>query len=150
MNLLEVIKEERIKLDMAATTKAEALAELVAVLYADGVIEDAEDFLKDVYLRETEGMTGIGNYIAIPHGKSKSVKKTSLVFGKTKAAIEWETIDDLPVRFIILFAVNDDDKTSSHIKMLAKVAGKLANEQLCKDLLEATKVEDILNIFSEK
>jgi len=148
MDLAKVIKKETIKLDMEATTKEEALKELVELLYENNKISDKEAFLEDVYYRESLGTTGIGNYIAIPHGKSKFVNKTSLALGRTKQDIEWETLDGLPVRFIILFAVTDEDKTSVHIRLLAKVASTLGDDDACAKLLVAKTNEEILDIFS--
>jgi len=148
MDLAKVIKKETIKLDMEATTKDEALIELVELLYENNKISDKEAFLKDVYYRESLGSTGIGEYIAIPHGKSKFVNKTSIAIGRTKKDIEWETLDELPVRFIILFAVTDEDKTSVHVRLLAKVASTLGNDDVCAKLLVAKTNEEILNIFS--
>ena len=86
----DVITEELIQLEMKAKTKKEAIQELTRLLMANGDIEDEEDFMADVFEREAEGMTGIGNSIAIPHGKSDSVIKTSLVVGKAATPIEWE------------------------------------------------------------
>ncbi|MBU3217472.1 PTS sugar transporter subunit IIA [Clostridium estertheticum] len=148
MDLAKVIKKETIKLEMEATTKDEALRELVELLFENNKISDKEAFLEDVLYRESLGTTGIGNYIAIPHGKSKFVNKTSLALGRTKQDIEWETLDGLPVRFIILFAVTDEDKTSVHVKLLAKVASTLGDDDACAKLLVAKTNEEILNIFS--
>lgn len=148
MDLAKVIKKETIKLEMEATTKDEALKELVELLYENNKVSDKEAFLKDVLYRESLGTTGIGNYIAIPHGKSKFVNKTSLALGRTKQNIEWETLDGLPVRFIILFAVTDEDKTSVHVRLLAKVASTLGDDDACAKLLESKTNEEILNIFS--
>lgn len=148
MDLAKVIRNETIKLNMEATTKDEALKELVELLYDNNRISNKDAFLKDVIYRESLGETGIGNYIAIPHGKSKYVNKTSLALGRTKKDIEWETLDGLPVRFIILFAVTDEDKTSVHVRLLAKVASTLGNDDVCAKLLVAKTNEEILNIFS--
>ena len=148
MDLAKVIKKETIKLEMEVTTKDEALKELVELLYENNKISDKEAFLEDVLYRESLGTTGIGNYIAIPHGKSKFVNKTSLALGRTKQDIEWETLDGLPVRFIILFAVTDEDKTSVHVRLLAKVASTLGDDDACAKLLVAKTNEEILNIFS--
>jgi len=147
MEFSEVIKSELIKLDMEAKTKEEALAELVDLLYQNNVLSDKGSFLDDVYEREKMGMTGIGNHIAIPHGKSVSVKKTSLAIGRTKTEIQWETLDDEPVQFIILFAVSEEDKTSVHLNLLTKVAKALGNDEVCQSLMAATVPDQILEIF---
>ena len=68
---------------MKARNKEEAIRELTEILYKEGKIFDKELFVKDVYLREAEGQTGLGNHIAIPHGKSDAVQVTSIIFGRT-------------------------------------------------------------------
>lgn len=148
INLAKVIQKETIKLDMNATTKDEVLKELTELLYDAGVLSDKEAFLEDVYYRETLGATGIGNEIAIPHGKSKFVNKTSIAFGKTKGDIKWESLDDKPVHFIILFAVTESDKDSVHVRLLSKVATKLGDDEVCEDLLKATTSEEVYEIFT--
>ncbi|MDR3596892.1 fructose PTS transporter subunit IIA [Clostridium sp.] len=148
VDLAKVIQKETIKLDMKATTKDEALKELTELLYDAGTLSNKEAFLEDVYYRETLGSTGIGNGIAIPHGKSKFVNKTSIAFGKTKADIKWETLDGKPVNFVILFAVTESDKSSVHVRLLSKVAAKLGDDEACEDLLKATTPEEVYEIFT--
>ena len=69
--------------------------------------------------------------------------------GRTNHDIEWESLDDLPVRFVILFAVTEEDQNTTHIKLLSKVAGTLADEDVCKELLTAESTDDIIKIFTE-
>ncbi|AGB18565.1 BglG family transcription antiterminator [Thermoanaerobacterium thermosaccharolyticum] len=147
-DLAKVIKIETIKLDMEAKTKDEVLRELTTLLYNAGALSDKEAFLDDVYYRERLGSTGIGNGIAIPHGKSKFVNKTSLAIGRTKTDIEWETLDNKPVRFIILFAVKDENRDSAHIRLLSQVATKLADDEVCEKLQKVKTPEEIYQIFA--
>ncbi|WP_434643809.1 BglG family transcription antiterminator [Thermoanaerobacterium thermosaccharolyticum] len=147
-DLAKVIKIETIKLDMEAKTKDEVLRELTTLLYNAGALSDKEAFLDDVYYRERLGSTGIGNGIAIPHGKSKYVSKTSLAIGRTKTDIEWETVDNKPVRFIILFAVKEEYRDSAHIRLLSQVATKLADDEVCERLQKVKTPEEIYQIFA--
>ncbi|AJG99348.1 transcriptional regulator ManR [Clostridium beijerinckii] len=147
-DLAKIIQKETIKLNMKATTKDEALKELTELLYDAGALSNKEEFLEDVYYRETLGSTGIGNGIAIPHGKSKFVNKTSIAFGKTNSDIKWETLDGKPVNFVILFAVTESDKNSVHVRLLSKVAAKLGDDEACDDLLKATTPEEVYEIFT--
>ena len=114
-SIADVITEELIYLEMKAKTKEEVVRELSELLEKNGSITNVDEFLKDVFQREKEGMTGIGNGLAIPHGKSKSVLKTCLAVGKVSTPIKWETLDDQPVQVIILFAVKDTDANTVHI-----------------------------------
>ncbi|QMV16108.1 PTS sugar transporter subunit IIA [Vibrio spartinae] len=147
MNIRNVLNEKLINLNLQAKTKDEVLNELCHMLYDNGCISDVDAFLKDVYLREHEGETGLGSYIAIPHGKSDSVIKTSIAIGKTPHDIAWESLDDLPVRFIILFAVRMIDKSTVHIKLLAHVSELLADDDLLDQLLNIKSKEELFSLF---
>ena len=147
MNLDQIIKKNIINLHLKAKNKKQAIEELTNLLVQEGVIASGEGFIEDVYEREAQGKTGIGNYIAIPHGKSDSVIQTSIAIGRTEQDIEWETLDDQPVRCILLFAVRKADQDSIHIKLLAKVAGALAEDEVCEALLHGENPEEIVNIF---
>lgn len=149
MDITKVINKNRINLNLEVANKEEAISSLAELLLRDGVITSKEEFIKDVYLREEEGETGIGGGIAIPHGKSDSVIKTSLAIGRTKEGIQWETLDGEPVRCIILFAVRQVDRTSTHIKLLAQVAGALADDNVIESLLTKENPEDIIDLFRD-
>ncbi len=149
MNVSEVLKKERIALHLEAKSKEEALAALTELLYKSGVLADRDGFMKDVLGREEVSTTGIGNGIAIPHGKSANVSETSVAVAKLKNEVEWQSVDDKPVKFIVLLAVNENDRTGVHVKLLSQMARKLASEETCKRLLEAKSGEEIVNIFSE-
>ena len=149
MNVAEVLKKERIAENLSAKTKEEALAKLTDLLFESGALSDKDAFLKDVLEREAVSTTGIGNGIAIPHGKSANVKETTVAIGRLENEVEWESVDDKPVKLIVLLAVNEEDKTGVHVKLLSGMARKLAAEQTCKRLLEAKDADEIINIFSE-
>lgn len=125
----KVVTEELIELNLQGTTKEEVLHELTDLLYENGCISNKEGFIKDVMFRENEGVTGLEKGVAIPHGKSEHVLKTSIAIGRTNTFVEWESLDGNPINIIILFAVKDTDRTTIHIKLLQKVAVLLADEE---------------------
>ena len=149
MNVSEVLKKENIVTKLDAKTKEEALSALVDVLCASGNIKNRDEFLKDVLDREAVSTTGIGNGIAIPHGKSTNVSETTVAVGRLLSPVEWKSVDDAPVEFVVLLAVNDNDKTGVHIKLLSEIARKLASEENCKKLLNAKDADEIISIFSK-
>ncbi|GCF94082.1 PTS fructose transporter subunit IIA [Enterococcus florum] len=149
-SIADVITEELITLEMDAETKEAAIVELTKLLAEKGIVTDINGFAQDVFQRESEGMTGIGNGIAIPHGKSDSVSQTSLVVGKTKQPIEWESLDDEPVQVIILFAVRNTDANTMHIKLLQKVAMLLADEAFIEHLVTAQTKAEMLELLSKE
>lgn len=149
MNVAQVLKKENIIAGLSARSKNEALEKLVQLLYEGGYLEDRDAFLADVLHREEISTTGIGNGIAIPHGKSSAVKETTVAIGRLTSSLEWESVDDKPVELIVLLAVNDADKTGVHVRLLSEMARKLASEQNCKKLLDAEDAQGIIDVFSE-
>ena len=149
MTVSDVLKNDRIALHLKSDTKESALRELTELLYKSGALTDKDAFLNDVLTRESISTTGIGNGIAIPHGKSANVLETTVAIGRCEKQLEWESVDDKPVNFIVLLAVNENDKTGVHVKLLSQMARKLASEETCKRLVNAKTAEEITSIFSE-
>jgi len=150
MDLTEIVNENLIHLDMKATTKEEAIWELTESLYKEGKVSDRALFVKDVYRREKEGKTGLGNHIAIPHGKSDAVAVTSIAFGRTSHALDWETIDGKPVHVVLLFAVRNADTTTLHLKLLAQVAIALADDTIFEKLLKTTDKQEVIRLLAQR
>ena len=149
MEVKDIIDLKTVKTNMNVNTKEEALKELANLLLENGNISEEKGFIKDIYVREAEGQTGIGNYLAIPHGKSAYVKKIGVAIGINSTEIPWESLDDNGVKGIILFAVGHDHKeTTSHLKLLSLFARKLGNDEVVKELLQSKSPEDVVKAFS--
>src|SRR5699024_7952132 len=144
MNLSELIEEDTINLNMNVNSKNEAIEALVDLLFSNKLVKSKEGFLKDVYMREEQGLTGIGNVMAIPHGKSEAANKTSITIGRLTKAVEWVRLDEKPVETVILFAVKESDKNNLHLKILAKIAGALADENTCEKVKKANNAKEII------
>lgn len=115
MAIADVLRKEQIKLDIQGEHKTAVLDALADVLMQSGALTDKKAFLDDVYEREAVSSTGIGNGIAIPHGKSKFVKETTVAIGRVSGGVtDWETFDDAPVTLVVLLAVDEADKTGGH------------------------------------
>jgi fructose PTS system EIIA component len=148
MELKNILDPRIVDLKMNSKTKDEALYHLSHLLKEAGYIDDCKQFVDDIYLREKEGMTGIGSYIAIPHGKSESVHNVGIAIGKMEHEIEWETLDDLGVKIIFLFAVsNNNDYAQTHLGLLAQIAGKLGNDQAIKALQKVKTFDELVSVF---
>ncbi len=146
MEMKEFLSEYLVDLNLNAKTKEEAITKLCQRLYDNGCIKSVEDFVADVYEREEEGETGIGQDVAIPHGKSENVIKTSLAIGRTET-IDWEGEKHQPVEIIILFAVRLVDNTSVHLKLLSQVASKLGNDDVLEQLKSAKLPSKVIDLF---
>lgn len=149
MEVKEILDVNLIKSDMKVDSKEEALNVLCQELLDNGYISDIEGFKEDVYAREKEGKTGIGNFIAIPHGKSAHVDNIGVAIGINETEIPWESLDDRGVKGIILFAVgNDNEDANQHLKLLSLFARKLGNDEVVEDLLKSTSPEEVVQAFS--
>lgn len=149
MEISEILNDQTILTNMNVQSKQEALSELSHLLLKNGYITDVESFMKDVYAREEIGQTGIGNYIAIPHGKSDYVKEIGVAIGINQGEIPWESLDGKGVKGIILFAVgNDNEGAKNHLKLLSLFARKLGNDDVIEKLLQSDKSEDIKKAFA--
>ena len=87
--------------------------------------------------------------IAIPHGKSANVIETTAAIARLEKPITWSSADGEPVSFVVLLAVNENDKGVTHVKLLSQMARKLASEETCKRLMDAADADEVIGIFSE-
>lgn len=148
LKIENILDEEIMGVHLPGKTKEEAIHHLAELLFEKGYIKEIDSFIKDIYYRETLGKTGIGNHIAIPHGQSESVLRNGIAIGEFAEDIEWETLDDLPVRIVCLFCVKvGDGGESEHLRMLAMLAGKLGKDEVVEDLLNAKDVASMKAAF---
>lgn len=147
-SLNQVLNEELILLDENAETKEEVIDRIIDLLYSKGKILSKEKFKQAVYEREAAGKTGLGDGIAIPHGKSGAAIGASAVILRTKGLIQWESLDGEPVNLIILFAVNDDEKAAL-VKFLAVMARALCNTDVVKTLKSSFSPVEIIKAFED-
>lgn len=107
MKITEMLTNDTILLELKATEKTEVIEELVAKLHEAGRITDQEAFKNDILARESQGSTGIGDGVAIPHAKSNAVKEPAIVFGRSMDGIEYEALDGKPTHLFFMIAANE-------------------------------------------
>lgn len=147
LSLDQLIDKDIMVVNSTARNKQEVLEELGGLLEAKGYLKDVDTFIEDVYLRESEGITGIGGGVAIPHGKSKGVKQTTVAIAKLAHPIEWETLDEGKVSVVFLFAVRDVDANTTHILLLQQVAILLADDSFIQAVQEAKSVDELYQLI---
>ena len=148
MDVINIIDPKIVDTRLNVNNKSEVVTKLAQDLFTNGYIDDVSAFVDDVYLRELEGQTGIGGYIAIPHSKSKHVKKIGVAIGINKKEIPWETLEGKGVKVVILFAVGDDKESArDHLKLLSLFAKKLGREEVVSRLLDAKDTSDVIAAF---
>ena len=145
----KVLDESRINFHLKGTTKDEVLKEMVDIFDESGVLRDAEQYLKDVYVRESEGPTGMINNLCIPHGKSDGVNKSCIAVCRSDNLIKWESIDNKPVNVFVMMAIRNEDK-GELVKLLSRVAMKLADENIVNTLKTSEDKKQIMDIFSKE
>src|ERR1700722_16755541 len=121
MRLTEILKPENIKIPLVAKTKNEAITELVQLLADNGQITDPKKVVEAVLEREATRTTGIGNGLAIPHGKCAGTKGLVMAIGKPATPIDFQAIDGRPVN-VIWMLTSPPDKTGPHIHALARIS----------------------------
>lgn len=147
MELANILDENIIFPKADYTNKEEVLQELSELLEKESYIRDASEFLEAVYEREREGVTGIGDLLAIPHGKSKSVQKPGVAIITLNHKVDWESLDDSGAQIIFLIAVGTEN-SKDHLKLLSQIARKLGNDDINSKLLSAQKKEEIIKILT--
>lgn len=145
MEFTEVLKPETIVTHLNVKDKAETLDALADLFVKAGIVDDKEQYIKDVYEREAVGETGIGDYIAIPHGKSTAVVTPGVAIAVLDHEIEWESLDGTGAKLVILFAVGaDNEAAQEHLKLLAMFSKRLGDDAVTGRLMNADTTEDVM------
>lgn len=121
MNLLDLITPECIRSPLTADDKRGVIDELVGLLVEQGRVVDGQSLKDAVWTREQTRTTGIGHGLAIPHGKCPGLPGLAIAIGKPAEPLDFQAIDDKPVRLVVLLA-SPPDRTSDHIQALARVS----------------------------
>src|SRR6195952_5605737 len=137
MRLVDILKPENIKVPLDAHNKVEAITELVGVLAKSSAVADAKKVLEAVLEREATRTTGIGNGLAIPHGKCSGTKDLVMAIGKAGTPIDFQSIDGRPVTLIWLLG-SPPDKTGPHIHALARISRLMTIDKFRQSLTTAT------------
>lgn len=149
MRLTEILKPQNIKIPVVATTKNEAIKELVDLLAANGSITDGKKVLDAVLDRETTRTTGIGNGLAIPHGKTNGTPDLVMAIGKPEKPIDFHSIDGRPVTIIWMLS-SPPDKTGPHIHALARISRLMTIDKFRQSLNAAKTADEMFQIIMQQ
>ena len=148
MFLTEILAPQHVKVPLTAVTKEAAIRELMETL-ADGSVTDTAAAIQSVLDREKTRTTGIGNGLAIPHGKCGSVADLVMAIGRTAQPIEFESIDAKPVTLVVLL-LSPMDKTGPHIQALARISRMFSVDAFRNKLNAAPTATDLYNLIREQ
>jgi fructose PTS system EIIBC or EIIC component len=148
MKITELLSKDTILLHMDGSQKEEAINQLVDVLYKAEKISDCGAFKVEIVKREQLSTTGIGDGIAIPHAKTKAVKKAAIAFGKSVSGINYEALDNKPSHLFFMIAA-PEGANNTHLDALARLSGMLMKAEVRYQLLTATTAEEIIEIINQ-
>ena len=146
MRIRDLLAPESICLNGAAADKKDVLNQMVDLMAKSGKVSDKENYLAAVFAREEEGTTGVGDGIAIPHGRCTGVNKPGLAAIVLPQGVEYEALDDEPVNLIFLIAA-PEGAGNVHITILSKLSMMLMDDTFTESLRKAKSVEEFLNII---
>ena len=148
MRITDLLDKRSISLSGAPTSKREALDQMVELMAKSGKIDDTEAYRKAVYAREEESTTGIGEGLAIPHGKCDAVNAPGLAAMVIKDGVDFDALDGAPVSLIFLIAApNTEDNV--HLDVLSKLSVLMMDEDFANSLRNATSPEEFMAIIDK-
>ena len=149
MKISEILNENVIVTNLAGTTKAEILNAMIDLAAKSDRVVDKEKMRSAIFEREKIMSTGVGSGFAIPHGKTDAVQDIVAAFAITDNPIDYQSLDDQPVRIVFLL-VGKDNSVGPHIKLLSRISRLMNKEDFRKRLLEANSPSDVLQIFRDE
>lgn len=148
MKILDFLIPAAVTVGLKATSKKEVLVELVELLRQAKCVKDTEQVVKVLLEREKQGSTGIGQGVAIPHGKTHQVDRIVAAFGSSKSGVSFDAMDGDPVRLFFLIVYPPD--IADHLKAIACVARHLKDRFFRQALLEAKDPAEVLQVIEQE
>ncbi|RLA80511.1 MAG: PTS sugar transporter subunit IIA [Deltaproteobacteria bacterium] len=149
MKIVEILDEGAIVEEISSRDKKGVLEELVGVLVKEGRVPDGKEAIQVLLEREKLGSTGIGEGIAIPHGKLPDLKNVVCAFGRSRSGIDFEAVDNRPVHLFFLLLA-PENSAGEHLKALARISRLLKDNHFRQRLLEAKDKKEIYEIIVEE
>ncbi|MDZ7337070.1 MAG: PTS sugar transporter subunit IIA [candidate division KSB1 bacterium] len=148
MKLTDFMQNALILLDLEAKDRDEALRRLVKAAADNAAVRDPEAFLAEVITRESLGSTAVGNGVAFPHARSASVGQIVVVLGRLKKGVDFGAEDGEKVRLVVLMGTPPQE-IARYLKVLARFAALLRQEEVRSRLLHATSPAEVLRIIDQ-
>ena len=148
MRITDLLDARSVMLGAAPSDKKQTLEQAVALMVKSGKIADEEAYKKQVFAREEESTTGIGEGIAIPHGKCDAVTKPGLAAMVIPGGVDFESLDDEPVTLLFLIAA-PNTKDNVHLDVLSKLSVMLMDEEFTARLRAAKSVDEFMRIIDD-
>jgi PTS system nitrogen regulatory IIA component len=149
MKIMDILVREAVILDLSSHAKRDVLAEMAHSLAAAEPGLDERRLLEVLLERESLQSTGIGEGVAIPHGKLPGLKRLIASFARSRAGVDFESIDGLRTQLFFLLVV-PEHSGGQHLKALARISRFFRDAAFRKSLLEAERIEDVFRSIEEE
>ncbi len=149
MKISELLNSQAVIADMKASSKDAALSELTEVLLSVAPALRRDEVLRVLQEREQLGSTGIGDGVAIPHGKLKGMPELMLAFGRSRNGVDFESMDGQPAHLFFLL-VAPEESVGVHLKTLARISKLLKDTAVRQQMLDAADAEQIYQLICER
>jgi PTS system nitrogen regulatory IIA component len=149
MKIMDILVREAVVLDLASSTKDEVLAEMARALASAETSLAAEPLLEVLRERESLQSTGIGEGVAIPHGKLPGLGRLIASFARSRPGVDFESIDGQPTHLFFLLVV-PEHSGGQHLKALARISRFFRDAAFRKQLLEADQLDEIFRAIEEE
>ena len=149
MKIAEILQEQCVVADIRGKTKREIITELVEALAKARLVKDIEPVVNVVMDREKLGSTGIGNGVAVPHGKLKNINNIMCAFGRSQNGVDFDAVDRAPVHIFFL-VLAPEDSASLHLKVLSRITKILRDQSLRKKIIKLTNVHELYTSILEE
>jgi fructose PTS system EIIBC or EIIC component len=148
MKLASFLREELIELNLKSKSKDDVIQELITLINKTGEITDLDEFKKTILEREQLETTGIGDGIAIPHGRTDSVKQLVIAFGRSTDGVDFQCLDSNPAHLFFMIA-SPQNASGVYLRVLAKISRLLKNYDFRSALRNAQTPAEVIQIFTE-
>jgi len=149
MKIADIYRKDFLIEKLAARNKQDVLMELSAIFLQSSVKFDHESVVNVLLEREKLGSTGIGDGIAIPHGKHRDLDDLMISFGRSPEGIDFDAMDGKPVHIFFLLMA-PEKSTGQHLKVLAKISRMLKDGKFREDLMTAMTKDDLYRIIAQR
>ena len=146
MKIEEILKKESVIADLLGDSKVKVIKEMTQCLKQNNFIKNDQALFETLMEREKLGSTGIGENVAIPHGKSDEVTQIITVLARSKKGVEFESLDQKPVHFVCM-VIAPAHSTGQHLKVLARVSRIFKNQGIHEEILKAENSDTIYSIL---
>jgi fructose-specific phosphotransferase system IIA component len=149
MKISDILNEQMVVTGLKGSSKEEIISAMIDLVAATPKVLNKDRVREAIFEREKIMSTGVGNGFAIPHGKTDAVSDIVAAFAVTKDPIDYQSLDEKPVRLVFLL-VGKDNMVGPHIKLLSRISRLMNKEDFRKRLLEVKTPKEIIDMFRQE